>query len=194
VSHPGEDALVEVLVGAGSDEDRRHLDSCRRCQDVLEPWRQLVGDLSLLCDCALAADEYHRLATACRAYGPVRPGLGEWVARLVRSSSATPLAVRGEAGQVLTEHEAGPYHLVMQVRSVAATDEVVVHGQVNGPEAARGELVVSDESGVVAVAEVDELGEFSVTVPDGRCYTATVLLPAGRLVVDRLALGCGDSG
>ena len=188
--HPAEDALIETLVGRGAPGDRRHL---ARCQQTLEPWRELVDDVCLMRDSALAPEELEKLGALFRVHGPVRSGLGEWVARLVRSTAATPVAVRG-GGQVLVEHEAGPYHLVMQLRPAARARMVTIHGQVYGPGTGDGELVVSDEHGVTAAAPIDDLGEFQLRLPGGRCYTAALLLPDGRVVIDPLDLGGEGSG
>ena len=187
VNHLLEDALLELLSGRGSAEQRQHLASCPRCRDELAAWQTLLDDLHAARDTTLAPAELHQLNALFRAFGPARRGCKEWIARLLQRPEQPALQVRGGT-PVPMEHQAGPFHVAMQVRRSPTPANRTLIGQVFSDEGeeVEGEVVLSSDSGVLSLAEIDDLGEFSIPVPAGGQYRATLLLPLSRIVIESL--------
>jgi hypothetical protein len=116
------------------------------------------------------------------------------VARLLEPG----LAVRGGLAAPV-EHQAGPFHIALQIRPAPARPGAAVHGQVfYEPDEERvdepidlelsGEVLLSDEHGTVLTGTIDDLGELAVHVPRAGRYRATLELPEARIVIDELEI------
>jgi hypothetical protein len=186
--------MCDLALGRGSAADREHADLCPVCADGVETWRNVLADLRQMEAEPVDDTERHRLRTLFRAHAPVRATFAEWLARLVRTTTAAPAAVRGGAAPSLQEHEAGPYHVTLRTAR-APGSEVEVHGQVlcDGGPVGSGELLISDADGRVVAGPIDDTGEFSVRAPSGR-YRVALVLERGRIVIPALDLGSVETG
>jgi hypothetical protein len=142
---------------------------------------------------ALEPGELHLLRALFRARGPLPVGRSQLVARLLRTSPLTPVAVRAHALPALAELEAGPYHLTVEV-SAMATGAHRLYGQLlrDGEPAGPGEVVLTDLDGNTACAPLDDLGEFEVGRLAPGSYRAVLDVAYERIVVEPLAVGAAN--
>jgi len=188
VTHIHDDSILEILRGGGSDAQRDHMHQCAQCTRRLDQWQEIVTDLREVEAVPLDDAERHWLQALFRARGPVSQDCGEWVARLLRATATADAAIRGAAAG-LSEHEAGPYQLTLNVRTEGA--RYSVHGQVLADDDRDliGEAILSDDIGQVLPAPIDSFGEFShQDLAPGR-YRATLHLSDSRIVVEDLVVG-----
>jgi hypothetical protein len=192
--HLGDDTLFTVAGGAGSAADLEHLTDCPRCRARVEEWRLVRSGLSELEANRIEPGELHLLGALFRARGPLPAGRTQLVARLLRTAPLSPVAVRGQATPRLSELEAGPYHLTMEVSGAGAAGPHRLYGQLlrDGAPAGTGEIVLTDQRGRSSSTVLDELGEFELAGLEPGTYRAVLALPGERVLVEPIAVGAGD--
>lgn len=194
MAHLDDDRIVDLISGTGDGDSRRHLEGCAACAERLESWRGLLAGLGVLARESVGESELHRLRTMFRQLGPGRRDATSWMARLVRSTAAATVAVRGATAAELLELEAGPYTVLVQVTPVGR-GEAAIHGQVLGEGATAGEpgtMVLQRDDGVAHVQELDDLGEFHVEPVDAGAWRVTWWLGNARIELDELRVGGGS--
>jgi hypothetical protein len=187
------DHIISALNGTATGRDQTHLEGCIRCQEDLEAWRRRLDDLRDIESNALTESELHNLRSMFRHYGPT-PARQSWLARLVRRSEPTPVAVaaRGSLSTTFEEYRAGPWSLVIQIRPSGAADLYDIHGQLTGAEVRGGELLLTSDLGFGERSQLDSYGEFHLPGVPAGAYDATCLVGDARIDLKNLDIGDTD--
>ena len=195
MDHLPDDRLLDVARGDGTAMDQAHLSGCSTCRGAVEEWRTWLEDLRAVARESIDDVDRHRLATLFRHRAGVSssPGIGGWIAALVRDLRPAAVGVRSSVVPRLQEHEAGPYRLVLQLQLPTADRGASIHGHVESDTAdVAGHVVMTSSSGQAFVSPVDEFGEFDLQMlPPGE-YRASWFLPLGRVTLESLRLTDDD--
>ena len=187
------DRIVFVLDGTATGSDQAHLEDCDRCRTELELWRRRLDGLRELESNALNENEIHHLRALYRHYGPARAGQS-WLARLVRRSESTPVAVgaRGSLSTMFVEYEAGPWGLLIQIKPSVRADLYDVHGQLTGDNVQDGEVLLTSDLGFAGRSRVDGHGEFHLPGVPAGSYDATWRVGDVHIGLHELGIGGAD--
>jgi hypothetical protein len=193
MKHLDIDHIISALDGTATGQDRAHLEECTRCQQDLESWRQRLRELREMESVSLNESEIHNLRAMFRHYGPA-PERQSWIARLVRRSEPTPVAVtaRGGLSTTFEEYQAGPWGLVIQVKPSSGADLYDIHGQLTGAEVREGELLLTSDLGFGERRPLDSYGEFHLPGVPAGAYDATCLIGDVRIELKNLDVGDTD--
>ena len=193
MKHLDFDRIISTLDGTATAPERSHLEGCIRCQEDLETWRRRLDDLRDIESNAVTETELHNLRTMFRHYGPTVERQS-WLARLVRRSEPTPVAVaaRGSLSTTFEEYRAGTWSLVIQIRPSGATDLYDIHGQLTGAEGQGGELLLTSDLGFGERSQLDSYGEFHLPGVPAGAYDATCLVGDARIELRKLDIGDTD--